>query len=40
MRPRDAQGASRTFHNWAQGKDYRHVLVITGKGAPRATPAT
>lgn len=40
MRQRDAHVALRKFLKWAQGKDYRHVLVITGKGSPRATPAT
>jgi DNA-nicking Smr family endonuclease len=40
LRQRDAHVALRKFLKWAQGKDYRHVLVITGKGAPRATPAT
>jgi len=39
MRQRDAHAALRKFLKWAQGKDYRHVLVITGKGS-RATPAT
>jgi DNA-nicking Smr family endonuclease len=33
MRQRDAQAALRRFLRSAQGKDYRHVLVITGKGA-------
>jgi DNA-nicking Smr family endonuclease len=40
MRQRDAHVALRKFLKWAQGKDYRHVLVITGKGSLRATPAT
>ncbi len=40
MRQRDAHVALRKFLKWAQGKDYRHVLVITGKGSPRATPST
>jgi DNA-nicking Smr family endonuclease len=34
MRQRDAHAALRKFLKWAQGKDYRHVLVITGKGGP------
>ena len=33
MRQRDAHAALRRFLKSAQGKDYRHVLVITGKGA-------
>jgi DNA-nicking Smr family endonuclease len=33
MRQRDAHAALRKFLKWAQSKDYRHVLVITGKGA-------
>lgn len=33
MRQRDAHAALRRFLQSAQGKDYRHVLVITGKGA-------
>lgn len=33
MRQRDAHVALRKFLKWAQSKDYRHVLVITGKGA-------
>ena len=36
MRQRDAHAALRKFLKWAQGQDYRHVLVITGKGAVRA----
>jgi DNA-nicking Smr family endonuclease len=32
MRQRDAHAALRRFLKSAQGKDYRHVLVITGKG--------
>ena len=36
MRQRDAHVALRKFLKWAQGKDYRHVLVITGKGSARA----
>jgi DNA-nicking Smr family endonuclease len=32
MRQRDAHAALRRFLQSAQGKDYRHVLVITGKG--------
>jgi DNA-nicking Smr family endonuclease len=39
MRQRDAHAALRKFLKWAQSKDYRHVLVITGKGSPRATPS-
>jgi len=35
MRQRDAHGALRKFLKWAQSHDYRHVLVITGKGSPR-----
>jgi DNA-nicking Smr family endonuclease len=35
MRQRDAHAALRKFLKWAQSKDYRHVLVITGKGAAR-----
>jgi DNA-nicking Smr family endonuclease len=34
MRQRDAHAALRKFLKWALAKDYRHVLVITGKGAP------
>jgi len=33
MRQRDAHTALRRFLKSAQGKGYRHVLVITGKGA-------
>jgi DNA-nicking Smr family endonuclease len=33
MRQRDAHGALRRFLKSAQAKGYRHVLVITGKGA-------
>jgi DNA-nicking Smr family endonuclease len=33
MRQRDAHAALRRFLKSAQAKDYRHVLVITGKGA-------
>ena len=33
MRQRDAHAALRRFLKSAQGKGYRHVLVITGKGA-------
>lgn len=40
MRQRDAHVALRKFLKWAQSKDYRHVLVITGKGSPRATPSS
>ena len=36
MRQRDAHAALRKFIAWAQSKDYRHVLIITGKGSPRA----
>ena len=32
MRQRDAHAALRKFVKWAQSQDYRHVLVITGKG--------
>jgi DNA-nicking Smr family endonuclease len=35
MRQRDAHAALRKFLKWAQSKDYRHVLVITGKGSLR-----
>jgi DNA-nicking Smr family endonuclease len=34
MRQREAHAALRGFLKSAQGKGYRHVLVITGKGAP------
>jgi DNA-nicking Smr family endonuclease len=34
MRQREAHAALRRFLKAAQGKGYRHVLVITGKGAP------
>ena len=34
MRQKDAHAALRRFLKTAQGKGYRHVLVITGKGAP------
>ncbi len=34
MRQRDAHAALRRFLKSAQGKGHRHVLVITGKGAP------
>jgi DNA-nicking Smr family endonuclease len=37
MRQRDAHAALRKFLKWAVAKDYRHVLVITGKGAPADT---
>lgn len=37
MRQRDAHAALRRFLKSAQGKDYRHVLVITGKGASQET---
>jgi len=33
LRQRDAHAALRRFLKSAQGKGYRHVLVITGKGA-------
>lgn len=36
MRQREAHAALRKFLHWARGKDYRHVLVITGKGSARA----
>ncbi|HUU66644.1 MAG TPA: Smr/MutS family protein [Methyloceanibacter sp.] len=36
MRQRDAHAALRKFLKWAQSKDYRHVLVITGKGSSAA----
>lgn len=36
MRQREAHSALRKFLHWARGKDYRHVLVITGKGSARA----
>ncbi|ODR97334.1 hypothetical protein AUC69_11970 [Methyloceanibacter superfactus] len=35
MRQRDAHAALRKFLKWAQSQDYRHVLVITGKGSLR-----
>jgi DNA-nicking Smr family endonuclease len=35
MRQREAHSALRKFLYWARGKDYRHVLVITGKGSLR-----
>ena len=35
MRQREAHRALRKFFHWARGKDYRHVLVITGKGSVR-----
>jgi DNA-nicking Smr family endonuclease len=34
MRQRDAHAALRKFLKSAHGKGHRHVLVITGKGAP------
>jgi DNA-nicking Smr family endonuclease len=40
MRQRDAHVALRKFLKWARSKDYRHVLVITGKGSLRATPSS
>lgn len=33
LRQRDAHAALRKFLKWAQSQDYRHVLVITGKGS-------
>ena len=33
MRQREAHTALRRFLHWARNKDYRHVLVITGKGS-------
>ena len=36
MRQRDAHAALRRFLKSAQAKAYRHVLVITGKGATQA----
>jgi len=36
MRQGDAHAALRKFVKWAQDKDYRHVLIITGKGSLRA----
>ena len=35
MRQREAHRGLRKFFQWARGKDYRHVLVITGKGSVR-----
>ncbi|MGA9444510.1 MAG: Smr/MutS family protein [Methyloceanibacter sp.] len=35
MRQREAHSALQKFLHWARGKDYRHVLVITGKGSLR-----
>jgi DNA-nicking Smr family endonuclease len=35
LRQRDAHAALRKFLKWAQSQDYRHVLVITGKGSLR-----
>ena len=40
MRQRDAHAALRKFLKWAQSKDYRDVLIITGKGSPRAEPTS
>jgi len=37
MRQREAHSALRKFLHWARGKDYRHVLVITGKGSGSET---
>ncbi|MEX2167122.1 MAG: Smr/MutS family protein [Methyloceanibacter sp.] len=36
MKQREAHAALRRFLKSAQGKGYRHVLVITGKGADRS----
>lgn len=33
MKQKDAHAALRKFLKWARAKDYRHVLIITGKGA-------
>jgi DNA-nicking Smr family endonuclease len=33
LRQKDAHVALRKFLKWAQSQDYRHVLVITGKGS-------
>ncbi|HZP10445.1 Smr/MutS family protein [Methyloceanibacter sp.] len=38
MRQREAHAALRRFLKSAQGKGYRHVLVITGKGAEADQP--
>jgi DNA-nicking Smr family endonuclease len=40
MRQRDAHAALRKFLAWARSKDYRHVLVITGKGSLRESSAS
>lgn len=40
MRQRDAHAALRKFLKSAQSKGHRHVLVITGKGAPRESGAS
>jgi len=37
MRQREAHAALRRFLKSAQGQGYRHVLVITGKGAAADT---
>lgn len=37
MRQREAHGALRAFIMRARDKGHRHVLVITGKGAPRGS---
>ena len=39
MRQRDAHAQLRRFLKTAQGRGLRHVLVITGKGSPRAVPS-
>jgi DNA-nicking Smr family endonuclease len=40
LRQRDAHTALRKFLKRAQAQDYRHVLVITGKGASREEPTS
>jgi DNA-nicking Smr family endonuclease len=40
MRQREAHAALRRFLKFAQGKGYRHVLVITGKGSEPETPGS
>jgi DNA-nicking Smr family endonuclease len=37
MRQRDAHAALRKFLKWAQRKEYRNVLIVTGKGTPADT---
>lgn len=37
MRQREAHAALRKFLKWARSRDYRHVLIITGKGAEADT---